>query len=42
MQQVGFVAIDADLVVAVALVESVVAAAVAVGVIWQERLLQGL
>ena len=42
MQQVDFVAVDADLVAIVALVGSVVAAAVAVGVIWLERILQGL
>ena len=42
MQQVGFVEVDADLVVAVALVESVVAAAAAVGAIWLERILRGL
>ena len=42
MQRVGFVAVDADLVVIVALVESVVVAAVVAGVIWLERILQGL
>ena len=42
MRRVGFVEVDADLVVIVALVESVVVAAVVVAVIWLERILLGL
>ena len=42
MQQVDFVAVDADLVAIVALVESAVVAAAVVAVIWLERILQGL
>ena len=41
MQRVDFVAVDADLVVIVALVESAVLAAAVVGAIWLERILQG-